>query len=589
MTPRGEPLLVFGPRSLAYDFGEHHPLTPRRFGPGISLLEAVGATPGLAPEPATDDELGWVHTRRYVETVRRYSEQPWLPGAMGIGLSDNPAFAGMHEASAAVAGGSLAAMRAILDGHVRHAQHPGGGLHHAMPERAAGFCIYDDPAVAIAAARRAGLRVLYVDLDVHHGDGVQAMFIDDPGVLTVSFHESGRYLFPGTGFPDELGRGTAAGTSVNVPFEPYAGERAWQPVVLGLVPELAASFGPDVVVSQHGADAHAWDPLAHLRVTITAQWAAARMVDAIAHRWAEGRWLATGGGGYDVYRVVPRTWALTWLAGAHREPPVELPVAWRARWASEAAAHGQAPIPPRFLDEPNAGLPISTAQAEAERRSLELAGAVRSVVVPAVVRAAVDRGWWRPAIEWPVPRPLARPRPGPTAPDPASRSSPAPSAGASLEVRAADRALLDDLVLADRVLAIARADDARAVLLGALADPRTAATVALAGSWIVGLALSASEPEHGRSLVALGVAPAFRRRGVAGRLLVEHAAAAAVDGPLRSLVTVAERDPHDPLDRALRARIAGRLLDAAGFARRPTSPEIAAIDRGAITAVCEGP
>ena len=185
----------------------------------------------------------------------------------------------MHEAAAAVAGGSIRAMEAILGGDVEHAFHPGGGLHHAMPERASGFCIYDDPALAIARARQDGLRVLYVDLDVHHGDGVQAIHWSDPGVLTLSFHETGRYLFPGTGGVGELGEGVAAGTAVNVPLEPGTGEGPWLAAVRTLLPELAAAFGPDVIVSQHGADSHAWDPLAHLRVTTTAMGAAARLVD----------------------------------------------------------------------------------------------------------------------------------------------------------------------------------------------------------------------------------------------------------------------------------------------------------------------
>ena len=189
----------------------------------------------------------------------------------GIGEGgDCPPFAGMHEASAAVAGGSLRAVEAILRGDVEHAQHPGGGLHHAMPERASGFCIYDDPALAIARARRDGLRVLYIDLDVHHGDGVQAIHWDDPGVLTFSIHETGRALFPGTGDVDEVGEGVAAGTSVNVPLPPGTGERAWLDAVTLLLPELAATFAPDLIVSQHGADSHAWDPLAHLNVTTTA-------------------------------------------------------------------------------------------------------------------------------------------------------------------------------------------------------------------------------------------------------------------------------------------------------------------------------
>src|SRR6478672_4447635 len=281
-----EPLLVFGPRSATYDFGPAHPLTPRRFGPGIALLEALGAVPTLAPEPATDDELAWVHEPGYVEIVKAFSRDPFASTRAGIGPGDTPAFAGMHEASASVAGGSLRAMEAILRGEVEHAFHPGGGLHHAVPGRASGFCVYDDVALAIARARRDGLRVLYIDLDVHHGDGVQAIHWDDPGVVTVSVHESGMTLFPGSGFADETGEGVAAGTSVNVPLAAGTGERVWLEALRTLLPELAAAFGPDLVVSQHGADSHAWDPLAHLRNTTTAMGEAARLVDTIAHREA---------------------------------------------------------------------------------------------------------------------------------------------------------------------------------------------------------------------------------------------------------------------------------------------------------------
>ncbi len=282
-------LLVYGPRSTDYDFGASHPLTPRRFGPGIDLLRTLGAEPGLAPEPAPDDELLWCHEARYLEAVKRLSADPDGRPEAGIGRGgDNPAFRGMHEAGAMVAGGSIRAMEAILRGDEEHAFHPGGGLHHAMADRASGFCIYDDPALAIARARHDGLRVLYLDLDVHHGDGVQDLFWDDPRVMTVSFHESGRYLFPGSGFLDEVGEGTAAGTVVNVPMEPETGEAAWLEAVTRLVPELAAAFGPDLIVSQHGADSHAWDPLAHLHVTTTAMGEAARIVDLAAHRFAGG-------------------------------------------------------------------------------------------------------------------------------------------------------------------------------------------------------------------------------------------------------------------------------------------------------------
>ena len=382
------PLLVFGPRSLDYDFGLAHPLTPRRFGPGIELLRAVGAEPGLAPEPASDDELLMVHTRPYLDVVKRFSEfdHGWMDPEAGIGVGgDNPPFSGMHAAAAAVAGGSLRAMEAILRGDVGHAFHPGGGLHHAMPSRASGFCIYDDPALAIARARRDGLRVLYVDLDVHHGDGVEAIHAADPGVLTVSFHESGRYLFPGTGFTDEVGEGAAAGTVVNVPLPPDTGDGAWLDAVTSLLPELAAEFRPDLVVSQHGADSHLWDPLAHLRNSVNAMGAAARLVHDLAHEHAGGRWLATGGGGYDVYRVVPRTWALVWLAAAHREVPARTPDAWRERWAADAAHFGQDPLPLTFDDPPTMTEP---ATARAIERTVET---VRSTVVP-LLRTVVARG-----------------------------------------------------------------------------------------------------------------------------------------------------------------------------------------------------
>jgi len=539
--PHG-PLLVYGPRSASYDFGEGHPLTPRRFGPGIELLRAVGAQPDLAPEPASDEDLQLCHDAAYVAAVRRVSADPWSASAPGIGRGgDNPAFAGMHEAGAMVAGGTLRAMEAILRGDVEHAFHPGGGLHHAMRDRASGFCIYDDPALAIARARRDGRRVLYMDLDVHHGDGVQALFWNDPGVLTVSFHESGRYLFPGTGFPHELGGAAAAGTSVNVPFEPYAGEAAWLEAVESIVPALAAAFGPDVVVSQHGGDSHAWDPLAHLRVTTTAMGAAARLVDRVAHRYAGGRWLATGGGGYDAYRVVPRAWSLVWLAGAHRETPAETPAAWRERWSSEAARYGQVPLPTTFDDAPNAGEPVDSQQRAAERASRRGAAEMEAVVVPALLREARDRRWWSPLD-----------------PGRAARVGAQPPNQEPTLVPSLDAATLDRLGLATGVIPPADPAAGRAILAAAVQFGDATAAAAVAGDVIVGIAIQVD----GR-LAALGVAPAFRRSGVAtallGSLVSRHG------GPLEAVVTVAERDPLDPLPRDTRALIARRLLEGAGF------------------------
>jgi len=575
-------LLVFGPRSTTYDFGPGHPLTPRRFGPGIDLLLAVGAEPGLAPEPASDDELRWCHTDRYLDVVKRFSRQPVGGGAAGIGAGgDDPPFAGMHEAGAAVAGGSIRAIEAILRGDVEHAFHPGGGLHHAMPDRASGFCIYDDPALAIARARQAGLRVLYVDLDVHHGDGVQAIHAPDPGVLTLSFHETGRYLFPGTGAVDELGDGIAAGTAVNVPFEPGTGEGPWLAAIRTLLPELAAAFGPDVIVSQHGADSHAWDPLAHLRVTTTAMGEAARLVDRVAHRYAGGRWLATGGGGYDAYRVVPRSWSLVWLAGAHREVPDATPAAWRTRWEAEAARYGQAPLPLAFADPPNAGEPPDATQATADARSDAVAALVRQVTVPRLLRTARDRGWWDP-LATTSGAAGGSGRGGATGPDRGP-------AGTPHVVATIDRAAWERLTLAGGVLAPADPDAAHALVAAGLGDGLRV-TAAIDDGRVVGAAVShRADGALPAELLALGVAPGWRRRGIAGRLLAAHPGGPGEgDADLVVEVTVAERDPLDPLDGSLRRVIARGLLEAAGFRIVPVDGDVRAADPAAVGAVRPG-
>jgi acetoin utilization protein AcuC len=564
-------LLVYGPRSVTYDFGPGHPLTPRRFGPGIDLLRTVGSEPGLAPEPASVKDLGRCHTKRYIDAVKRFSANPYGgDGDFGIGEGgDDPPFAGMHEAGAMVAGGSLRAMEAILRGDVEHAFHPGGGLHHAMPGRASGFCIYDDPALAIARARQDGLRVLYVDLDVHHGDGVQAIHWDDPGVLTLSFHESGRFLFPGTGGVEELGEGVAAGTSVNVPLEPGTGEGAWLEAVRSLLPELAATFGPDLIVSQHGADSHAWDPLAHLRVTTTAMGEAARLVDAVAHRYAGGRWLATGGGGYDAYRVVPRAWSLVWLAGAHRPVPDTTAEDWRARWQAEAERYGQAPLPTTFDDASNAELPLDATQMAAEARSRATADLCRRVVVPRLVREGVERGWWAPLGE-----------PMSTMPVVAT-----PGVGSPAVMPRVEADVWERLTLAPRVVPPADPVAAHSLIRAAIRDG-AAVAAALEGTTVVGLAMTRHADDAARSdLLALGVAPAWRRRGLATRLLatrMEWTRPGDVDH--EGLITVAERDQFEPLDVATRMAIARRLLVGAGFTLAPAGGAIGTADPTALRA-----
>jgi len=376
-------VLVWSEALRDYDFGPGHPLTPRRFGPGVDLLRAVGAARILEPAVATDEQIARLHAAHFIEQVHSFSDHPWQPAAMGVGSGDVPAFHGMHEASALVVGGSLGAVEGILAGETQHAFSPAGGLHHAMRTRAAGFCVYNDVALAVARARDAGHRVLYVDLDVHHGDGTQAFFWNDPQVLTYSIHESGHSLFPGTGMIEETGGPDAPGLAVNTPLDEGSGDESWWPVLELVLPALASSFRPTFIVSQHGCDSHALDPLAHLRLTTASVHRAARLVDRLAHEHADGRWLATGGGGYDAYRVVPRAWALVWLAQVHQEPPEQTPASWRERWTAEGEAFGQAPLPSALIDP--AGTVAADADERVERnlqraqaaleRSLELQGA----------------------------------------------------------------------------------------------------------------------------------------------------------------------------------------------------------------------
>ena len=572
------PLLVFGPRSLAYDFGPAHPLSPRRFGPGIDLLRAIGAEPGLAPEPASDEELSWLHSPGYVAAVKGFSLDPRRPPEAGIGSGDDPAFRGMHDAAATVAGGSIRAMEAILRGDVEHAYHPGGGLHHAMRSRASGFCIYNDVALAIARARRDALRVLYVDLDVHHGDGVQALHYADPGVVTLSFHETGRSLFPGTGFVGEMGEGTAAGTSVNVPLEPFSGPAAWLAAVREVLPQLAAAFGPDVVVSQHGADGHAWDPLAHLALTTTAMGEAARLVDRIAHRHAGGRWLATGGGGYAVYRVVPRAWALTWLAMAHSEVPEHLPEPWRERWAAEASRWGESPLPERYEDGQRAGGSgieerAGPGVAAADARTVEL---VRTVAIPVLLRAAQARGWWRPDDAGAAWSGAAQ---GDADTAGAAGRAPATDATDRLAIVSLTPGMLDRLRLAPRTVPPADSAVGMSILQAALREGATVAG-AVAGEWLVGVALAAPARDGATDeLVALGVAPGHRGRGAATALLKALVAAQDERGRgLAALHTTAERDPFEPLSGELRQDVARRLFRSAGLAQAAVPRRVAEVD-----------
>jgi acetoin utilization protein AcuC len=331
--------LAWDERLAGYDFGAGHPLAPVRVELTMALARALGVLdrPGVAvaaAAPATDAELELVHDPRYLAAVREAGAGGPADRALrfGLGPGDNPVFPGMHEASALVAGATLAAARAMWSGAAQHGASIGGGLHHAMRASASGFCVYNDPAIAIAwlLANGAG-RIAYVDIDVHHGDGVQAAFYDDPRVLTISLHETPALLFPGTGWPSETGGPAARGSAVNVALPGGTGDAAWLRAFHAVVPPLLRAFAPQVLVSQHGCDTHRLDPLAHLELSVDGQRAAHAAIHALAHETAGGRWLLTGGGGYELVQVVPRTWThlLAEAAGEPVDPAAATPAAWR--------------------------------------------------------------------------------------------------------------------------------------------------------------------------------------------------------------------------------------------------------------------
>jgi acetoin utilization protein AcuC len=323
---------------IGYDFGHDHPLNPVRVDLTMRLARELGLFEPdhvrvVRPEPADDDLLALVHDRDYIEAVRRVGADPGTPDeARGLGIPDNPAFPGMHEAAALVAGATVAGARAVWTGEAEHAVSVAGGLHHAMPGAASGFCVYNDPALAIAWLLQAGAeRVAYVDVDVHHGDGVQTIFWDDPRVLTISIHESGRYLFPGTGFAEDVGGPGAEGFAVNLPLPPGTTDASWLRAFHAVVPPLLAEFKADVLVSQQGCDSHVLDPLAHMGLTVDAQRLSYAALHRLAHEHSGGRWLATGGGGYELVDVVPRAWThlIGEAAGTPVAPETETPDGWR--------------------------------------------------------------------------------------------------------------------------------------------------------------------------------------------------------------------------------------------------------------------
>ena len=312
--------LVYGDALMKHHLSDTHPLQPIRVKLTMEQIQSTGLIEHchlVPPRMATLDELELVHAPAYVDLVQKLSD-PLQRGRLpreriveaGFDSADNPVSDELHEGTALVAGATLVGAEAIASGSALHVFSPAGGLHHAMRARASGFCTYDDPAIACRWLKDRGHRVAYIDVDVHHGDGVERIFYDDPDVLTISLHESGRYLFPGTGFAEDAGSGRGKGSAVNLPYLPFTWDEPWLEGFDRVVPAMLRRFKPTVLVTQDGCDSHHLDPLAHLSGTTRIWPHVGRVFHELAHELCEGRWLALGGGGYAIREVVPRAWTL---------------------------------------------------------------------------------------------------------------------------------------------------------------------------------------------------------------------------------------------------------------------------------------
>ncbi len=353
MKCSGPASVVFDESLTDYNFGVTHPMSPIRVALTMALADQLGVTgDGLRrvePPMATAAQIATIHDQGLIDAVIAAGSGGPIDPARGLGSQDNPVFAGMHQAAAHIVGASLEAFRQVHSGDSLHSASITGGLHHAMRDRSSGFCIYNDVAVGIQSLLDQGVeRVAYVDVDVHHGDGVEKIFADDPRVLTISVHETGQVLFPGTGFATDLGGPLALGSAVNLPLPPATADAGWLRGFHAVVPPLVRAFEPQVLVTQHGCDSHREDPLAHMMLSVDGQRASYLTLHELAHEVCGGRWVALGGGGYSLVDVVPRAWAhlLAIVAGRPLDPDTAIPQAWRDR---AEALTGQTP-PIRMTD-----------------------------------------------------------------------------------------------------------------------------------------------------------------------------------------------------------------------------------------------
>ncbi|MED1469384.1 acetoin utilization protein AcuC [Bacillus salipaludis] len=365
---------VFSEELLNYKFSSHHPFNQFRLKLTVDLLKKLNALDEkqiILPRSANLEDLSLIHDPNYIDAVFKAGHDQ-LPIEIaenyGLGTEDTPIFPNMHEASSLLVGGTLTAVDQVMTGQAVHAVHLGGGLHHGFRGKASGFCIYNDSSVAIKyLQQKYNARVLYVDTDAHHGDGVQWSFYDDPNVCTLSIHETGRYLFPGTGNVNERGQGKGYGYSFNIPVDAFTEDESWLHTYSHAIREVADFFKPDVILTQNGADAHYFDPLTHLSATMKIYREIPKLAHEIAHQYCNGRWIAVGGGGYDIWRVVPRAWALIWLEMTENSNCYgNLPDEWVQFWQKNSPVE----LPRVWDDSDNLYLPIPR-KAEITEKNLQ--------------------------------------------------------------------------------------------------------------------------------------------------------------------------------------------------------------------------
>ena len=326
--------IIYHPDYKKYDLGSGHPFDPVRAEMVIDYLNSTGCLKSFVkPDPVSPEDLTVIHSRSYIDMVESVSCGMDLKNTedYGLGTLDNPIVKGMAEGARLQTGGTVLAAKLLIENKYKKVIQFGGGFHHAHLNLAAGFCIYNDLALAIKEMIEKNWHVVYLDLDVHHGDGVQEIFYSDENVMTISLHESGEYLFPGTGWLHELGNGMGRSLKLNVPLEPFTEGESYLEVINGIVEPALKWFKPDALVVQAGADAHFSDPLADLMLTTQDFEKIYRRVLELVNQYSNGRVLFTLGGGYSI-TATPRIWILLYLVLFGMEIPERLPDDWRLRW-----------------------------------------------------------------------------------------------------------------------------------------------------------------------------------------------------------------------------------------------------------------